>query len=1058
MLREYLQRIFETARRADAREESFYSALEDLFNEFSASTGKKSAHVTTLPKKTEAGNPDFRIWDGKQHIIGYIEAKKLGDNLDHVQSSEQINRYRHTFPNLILTNFFEFRLYRNEQLVDTVQIGRPFIVHKLKTVPPVEKEKEFLNLVEQFFAFSLPRTYTAKSLAVELAKRTRFLGDQVIAEELREESERGSGRLLGFYEAFQKYLIGTLTKEDFADLYAQTITYGLFAARTRAEDSFSRKLAFDNIPPTIGILRDVFRFISLEDVPRPMEWIVDDIAEVLAVADVKKILQQRAGRDPIVHFYEPFLTEYDPRERERRGVYYTPEPVVSYIVRSLHWILKEVFGRADGFAASSVQVLDPAAGTCTFPAEAARIAEAKFTQKYGSGGRKGLIRDHILKNFYAFELMMAPYAVGHLKMGFLFEELGHRPQKDERFQLYLTNTLEMEELEETSFPGIASLAEESHRAGQVKKEKPILVILGNPPYSGHSANRSDIIRLIAPGEHYQKTQGSRMLKAGKKGTRLRVKTFIGKLLENYYRADGNPLGEKNPKWLQDDYVKFIRFAQWKIEQAGEGVLGFITNHSYLDNPTFRGMRQSLMQSFEQIYILNLHGNSLKKERCPDGSEDNNVFDIRQGVAIALFVKKPGLKRKVCHADLWGLRDDKYQWLEAHEVAATDWTEIRPKSPFYLFVPRDEALLDRYERYPKVTEIFPVNCLGVQTHRDSFAIDSDKEALKRRIRMFRDKNLPNEMIRETFGLKDNRDWKMSAKRKTVMSDGNWEEKITRIAYRPFDSRWIFYHKDAIDFGRPEVMRHMMDENLALNTMRQTKMAEWKHAVVSNMMTPAVFVEIKDGSNLFPLYLYPHHEGEDLLTHGEKPDARTANLDPSLLPALKEAYGRDVSPEVIFCYVYAVLCASTYRSKYAEFLKTDFPRVPFTRDPKLFRELAQLGKRLVDLHLLKSPELDPPIARLQGVGDNKVEKPRYSQKEKAVYINNAQRFEGIEPKVWEYQIGGYHVLDKWLKDRKGRTLSLEDIRHYCQVVTALANTIEVRQAIDRLYPKVEKDTVI
>ena len=374
MLRGYLQKIFGVARQGDDREESYYSSLEDLLKDYASSAGKKSAHITVLPKKTEAGNPDFRIWDGRQHIIGYIEAKKpTEENLDHIQNSDQLDRYRRTFPNLILTNFFEFRLYRNGDLVDTAQIGRPFIVHKLKTVPPVEKEQEFFNLLDQFFRFSLPRTYTAKSLAVELAKRTRFLKDQVITEELKEESEKGTGFILGFYEAFQRYLMGTLTRDDFADLYAQTITYGLFAARTRAEGDFNRRLAFDNIPRTIGILRDVFRFISLEDLPQQMEWIVDDIADVLAVADIKNILQQRAGRDPIVHFYEPFLAEYDPAERERRGVYYTPEPVVSYIVRSLHRILNEVVGRLDGFASTSVGVLDPAAGTCTFPAEAASV-------------------------------------------------------------------------------------------------------------------------------------------------------------------------------------------------------------------------------------------------------------------------------------------------------------------------------------------------------------------------------------------------------------------------------------------------------------------------------------------------------------------------------------------------------------------------------------------------------------------------------------------------------------------------------------------------------------
>ena len=460
--------------------------------------------------------------------------------------------------------------------------------------------------MEKYFSFSLPKVHDAKSLAVELAKRTRFLKDEVIAEELREEANGKKGFILGFYEAFKTYLISGVTHEEFADLYSQTVVYGLFAARTRTEGEFNRKLAYYNIPQTIGILRDVFRFISLGDLPQSMEWIIDDIAEVLGVTDVKNLLHryfhEGKGKDPIVHFYETFLAEYDPKTRERRGVYYTPEPVVSYIVRSLHCLLKEQLNRADGLATESVTVLDPAAGTLTFLAEAATLAVGEFVDKYGSGAKEEFIRGHILRNFYAFELMMAPYAIGHLKMSFLLEELGYRLSENERTKLYLTNTLDMKELEQTPLPGMASLSEESHLAGEVKKKEPILVILGNPPYSGHSTNVYEEVRA-------------------------------------YYQVDGKPLGEKNPKWLQDDYVKFIRFAQVKIDQAGEGLLGFITNHSYLDNPTFRGMRRSLMQSFNEIYILDLHGNTLKKEKCLDGSKDENVFDIMQGVAIIICVKR-----------------------------------------------------------------------------------------------------------------------------------------------------------------------------------------------------------------------------------------------------------------------------------------------------------------------------------------------------------------------------------------------------------------------------------
>ena len=743
VLKSYLKKIFEIADQGDAREESYYSTLKGLLNEWAGSSGKKNIHITTLPKQTEAGNPDFRVWDGKQHIVGYIEAKApTTEDLRAIEDSEQLKRYRHTFPNLILTNFFEFRLYRNGDLVDKVSIARPFILHKLKMVPPVEKESDFLKLLETFFSFSLPKVYSAKSLAIELAKRTRFLKDEVVAQEIRQEETAGKGFILGFYEAFSRFLISGLSKEDFADLYSQTITYGLFAARTRAENSFNRKLAYDNIPRTIGILRDVFQFISLGELPRQMEWIIDDIAGVLAVADVNKLLQQYfrkgKGKDPIIHFYETFLSEYDPKTREKRGVYYTPEPVVSYIVRSLHHMLKDRFARSEGFASDSVTILDPAAGTLTFLAEAARLAVEEFISKYGDGGKEHFIKEHILQNFYAFELMMAPYAVGHLKISFLLEELGYNLKKDDRFKLYLTNTLEMEELAQTDLPGMASLSEESHLAGKVKKEQPILVILGNPPYSGHSANRGPWIDTLL-----------------KKG--FTHKNGIKD--DGYYRVDGKPLGEKNPKWLQDDYVKFIKFAQWKIDQAGEGVLGFITNHSYLDNPTFRGMRQSLMNSFNEIFILDLHGNSLKKERCPDGSKDENVFDIRQGTAIAIFIKQsakePADKKgkdkvqDVFHSDLWGTREKKYEWLLENDVKTTKWQPLSPKTEFYLYIPRDEKLLEVYEKSPKITDIFPINSVGIVTARDKFVIDTDPKALKRRIKMFCDKSFPDELIQQPY---------------------------------------------------------------------------------------------------------------------------------------------------------------------------------------------------------------------------------------------------------------------------------------------------------------------
>jgi hypothetical protein len=1020
MLEAYLKRIYEVAQTGDAREESYYSSLEELLTVFADSINKKHIHITTLPKKTEAGNPDFRVWDGKQNIVGYIEAKEpFVENLDYVENSEQLERYRRTFPNLILTNFFEFRLYRNGKLVDKVLLARPFIIHELRAVPPVENKDKFLNLLDKFFSFSLPKVYTAEILAIELAKRTGFLKDQVVLEELKE----GKAPILGFYEAFQKYLIAGLTQESFADLYAQTVTYGLFAARTRCATGFNRKLAYDYIPRTIGILRDVFRFISLEELPKQMEWIVDDVSDVLAVADVNEILSkfyhEGKGRDPVYYFYETFLAEYNPEERERRGVYYTPESVVSYIVRSLNVILKERFDRPDGFASNSVTVLDPAAGTLTFLAEASKLAVQEFAAKYGEGGKESFIKEHILKNFYAFELMMAPYAIGHVKMALLLEELGYKLGEDERFKFYLTNTLEMEELEQTALPGMSSLAEESHLAGKVKKEKPILVILGNPPYSGHSSN---------------------------------VGEWISKEIKTYYKVDGKPLGERNPKWLQDDYVKFIRFAQWKIDQAGEGVLGFITNHSYLDNPTFRGMRQSLMNSFDEIYLLDLHGNSLKKERCPDGSKDENVFDIQQGVAISLFIKRKGLERKVFHSERWGLRENKYDWLLENDIKTTKWQEIKPKSEFYLFTPREEALLEAYSKYPRITEIFPTNSVGIVTSRDDFVIDFDRQPLVGRIKVFRDKELSDEVIIQAFKLKDKANWKVAKAREKVSKDDSWEEAITQILYRPFDIRWIFYHDELIERPRKEVMRHMMHENLGLISTRFVFRKEYgfHHAFVTEYALDINQIQSPGTAQLFPLYLYL---GKGDMFSDEEAKARKPNLNPKLIELLTEVYRKEPTPEEIFYYIYAVLYSNIYRNKYAEFLKIDFPKVPFTRNYELFSTIGKYGSKLVDLHLMKSAELNNPIVKFQGGGDNQVEKPTYHKEENRVYINDHQHFEGIEKEVWEYQIGGYQVLDKWLKDRKGRKLSLDDIKHYCQIATALEETIEIQRDIDNIYPDIE-----
>ncbi|MDD5062694.1 MAG: N-6 DNA methylase [Candidatus Marinimicrobia bacterium] len=1049
LIEQYLSNLSRTYNRGDAREESYYKHLDELIKQYAESQDIKNIDITILPKKTEAGNPDFRIWDGKIHITGYIEAKDPSvTNLGDIEDIEQLKRYRSTFPNVILTNFYEFRLYRNGQKVAQVMIGRPVIAQKLKIPPPVENIDKLNELLDLFFSFSLPMIQTARSLAVELANRTRFLRDEVITVEMESNDSKGHKQIVGFYEAFKTYLIGTLTEKQFADLYAQTITYGLFAARTRVpsgRSEFNRRVAFDYIPHTIGILRDVFRFISLEEPPKSLQIIVEDIAEILQVTNVNKILHEYyktgKGKDPIIHFYETFLSTYDPEVRERRGVYYTPEPVVSYIVRAVHSLLKSHFGLADGLASEEVKLLDPAGGTLTFPAEAIRLAVQEHKEKYGSGDLYEWIKKTILPNYYSFELMMAPYAIGHLKMGFIFEELGYKMADDERFQLYLTNTLEMEEIKQILIPGLSSLSEESHLAGKIKKEQPVLVILGNPPYSGISSNINEWTE--------------RLLKEDIDGT------------QSYYKVDGKPLGEKK-LWLQDDYVKFLRFAQWKIQTSGYGIVGMITNHSYLDNPTFRGMRQSLMKTFDELYILDLHGNSLKKETTPEGGKDENVFDIRQGVAIALFVKgKKPKKSKVFHLGQFGLREEKYKWLDQNEFKVKNYTYIKPDKPWYFFIPRNIANIQEYLKWPSVDKVFPINVTGIITARDNLAIDYDKNSLKNKIMMFRNKQLPDEMIRDSLKIGENYQWKISEQREQFRKIDEWENYFTKILYRPFDIRHIYYQDNIVFRPRREVMRHMLEENIGIVTSRQAQDG-FKHVFISNKMIEFNLTGTagRYGSGyLFPLYIYPEKTRKDnpgrgittmMLFEPKEKYGRKSNIAPVVFGHLETVYGKRPSPEEICYYVYGVLYSNIFRKTYAEFLKIDFPRVPFTADYKLFKSIAKLGNILADLHLLKSPLLDVPVARYQGSGDNsRIEKIEYDEEMQRIYINRDKYFESIPPQVWRYHIGGYQVLSKYLKDRKGRVM--DSAPHYCRIITALTKTIEIQQKIDAIYPKIEKQII-
>ncbi len=1010
MLLEYLEQVYELERRPEAREESFYPYLLELLGRYAAHRNRE-VEVIPFPRKTGNCLLDFQVRGEGQCIVGYIEAKRPGTDLEAAENSEQVERYRTAFPNLILTNFYEFRLYRDGEPALRVEIATSLTLQRLQTGPVLQREAELAALLDLFLDFAAPRHKGADSLAVALALRARILGARI--EELLEQDKEETSELAGLYNAFKEHLLADLDHREFAALYAQTIAYGLLVAGHRAPAGFDRSSVDRYIPPTNGILRQVFRYVSLATTPKEIAWIVDDIVALLAHTPVGKIFERyfyrHRGRDPVLHFYETFLQNYDSQLRKQRGVYYTPPELVSYVVRSVHRLLQSRLGKRDGLADSTVTLLDPAAGTLAFIVEAIRCAINAVRSEVGEGGVTPLLRDHVLQDFYAFELMMAPYAIGHLKIGLILDEMGHPLEDDERVQLYLTNALEMEDLEQTSFPGMAALSRESHAAAVIKKERAITVILGNPPWSGHSANRSKAI--------LQQHREGNVAADGRRD-------------EGYYWLEGEALSlqEKNPKWLQDDYVKFLRFAQRKIDQAGAGIVAFVTNHSYLDNPTFRAMRRSLLGTFDEIYLLDLHGNSKKKEQAPDGSPDANVFEgIRQGVAVAFFVRKPGLRKRVVRADLQDNRSAKLDWLTRHDVESTDWREIAPTGPAFLFVPRDAVLEEEYRKGEPLTRIFLDHSVGIVTGRDAFVIDTDPGELRRRIERWRRSLFPGE----------------PEPRERALSDERWEERLLRILYRPFDWRTIFYADYLIERPRKKTMHHLLvGPNLGLVVPRQCK--EEPGALVTDLIIAHKAVSAYDINTLFPLYLYPEKGRLD----GSE---RKANIAQSFLDLMAARVGEEPSPELVLQFIYAVLYSPAYRRRYTDLLRADFPRVPLPRNRGAFLELAGLGAILIDLHLLRSDRLNHPRVRFEGTGIGKLTKREYRSSEQRVVINKeGQSFDGIDPEVWNYRIGGYQVLDHWLAGRAKRALRFDEIEELRRIAAAVQETIRVQRRIDEVWP--------
>jgi predicted helicase len=1018
-VQDYIRAIEKKLTMGDATEHTHRGALATLIENLAA-----SINATNEPRHIECGAPDFVIRKGVT-TIGYIEAKDIGISLDNAEKSDQLKRYRDSLTNLILTDYLEFRWYVYGEKRLTARLGTQTKDSKIK--PDKDGIRAVSTLLTTYLEHQAEKVGTPQELAKRMARLAHMIRDLII-EAFKQEAE--GGNLHSQLDAFRDNLIPDLSVEYFTDMYAQTITYGLFAARCAAPDSkdFTRQNAAYLLPKTNPFLRKLFNTIAGPELDDRIAWLVDDLAQILAQADMEAVLKnfgKHSGKeDPVVHFYETFLQAYDPKVREMRGVYYTPEPIVSYIVRSIDYVLKTRFNKPLGLADDNTLILDPATGTATFLYMVINEIHQAFA------GQEGMWNDYVagklLKRIFGFELLMAPYAVAHLKLGLLLQETGYKFHSEERLGIYLTNTLD-EAIKHSETLFAQWISEEANAASEIKKDKPIMVVLGNPPYSGHSANKGD---------------------------------WAKRLIETYKTVDGKPLGEKNPKWLQDDYVKFIRFGQWRIERTGQGIVGFITNHSYLDNPTFRGMRQSLVNTFTDIYILNLHGGSRRGEKAPDNVNDENVFDIQQGVAICLLVKEPdssGLA-KVHYADLWGMREGKYTTLMASNADVTEWIELKPDSPYYLFINRDETDLAEYMNGWKVTNIFPVNSVGIVTARDDFVLDFDEINLRNRIEEFREASLSDSEIRDKYELKDNKGWNIADARKAIQKDDNYEQAFTKCLYRPFDIHPLFYHKAVLERSRPEVMRHMLaGENLGLISARSNKSPGMNHFFCSRLIMETKCGESTTQSCLFPLYLYPA-EGE-MQFDGDK---RHPNLNPGFIKAVSDKLEltfiedgcgdleQTFGPEDIFNYTYAIFHSPTYRIRYAEFLKIDFPRLPLTSDKKLFKVLAAKGAELVSLHLMESPALDNFITRYPADGSDEVEKVSYSGNTQRVYINKAQYFEGVPQDAWDFHIGGYQVCQKWLKDRKNRTLSYDELAHYQKVIVALKETIRLMTEIDEVIP--------
>lgn len=1034
-IQEYIERINILYKTGNAREHAYRGDLQNLLMSI-----LPDVLVTNEPARVDCGAPDYML-TRKDVPIGYIEAKDIGVDLGSKSLKAQFERYKSGLTNLIFTDYLEFHFYKEGQFMTKIAIAK---VENGAIVPMSENFNQFSELIKNF-ALTVSQTIKSPTkLAQMMAGKAKLMADVIEKSLNHDDDTKTRSPLKNQMLSFQKMLIHDIDNKAFSDIYAQTIAYGMFAARYHDPTlpTFSRLEAAQLIPKSNPFLRKLFQDIAGFDVDSRIVWMVDELVNIFLASDVAQIMKNfgksTKQEDPVVHFYETFLAEYNPALRKSRGVWYTPQPVVNFIVRAVDDILKSEFNLSQGLADTSktkikvdyqgkkiekevhkVQILDPATGTGTFLAETVKHIYKKFEGQQGIWSK--YVTNDLIPRLNGFELLMASYAMAHLKMDMLLSETGYKSDKDQRFKIFLTNSLE-EAHKDTGTLFSALLSDESDQANEIKKDVPVMCVIGNPPYSVSSNNKSPwILDLIS-----------------------------------VYKAN---LNERKIN-LDDDYIKFIRFGQHFIDKNGEGILAYISNNSFIDGVTHRQMRKSLLESFDKIFILDLHGNSKKKEVTKEGSPDQNVFDIMQGVSINIFVKTSNRKKsefaQVFHYDLYGRRDIKYDFLVQNSVTSIDWNQLEYTAPNYFFVTKNFHGVDEYNEGIKVDELFDEFVSGFQTKRDGVTIRFTETELKSTKEVFTTKSVDE--IRIRFSLpEDGRDWRINWA-KTDLLDNN--PLVVKVMYRPFDERYTYFtgkSKGFIAYPRSEMFNHLQRENnISLITCRQQSSFDFQHVFLSRWVSDMCNIssQTKETGYIFPLYKYPRNSnGQISIDSGNRLPNLKTELVQKLIKKTGLTYKREledsdgeVAPINIFDYIYSVLHSPAYREKYKEFLKIDFPRVPAPQDRETFWKLVKLGGELRQIHLLESPVLEQNSIGYPEDGNNVVAKPTF--KDGRVYINDTQYFSNVPEVAWSFYIGGYQPAQKWLKDRKDRELSYEDIRHYQKIIIALSETDRLMKEIDKI----------